>query len=176
MIQTTRAFSLTLTDVLPMLSAHAQEQRAWQITDPAHADYGAIYHSAWGVADPRTTGKFLVLCSYLALGAALPDTQLLEQANLAADYLLRARRPSGLIDLISVNIDSAPDTGFAVQELCTVLELARKRTVDHPAWAPLLDKIGTFVREAVPAMLTGGFHTPNHRWVMVSALLQAHAL
>lgn len=159
-----------------MLAEQAEIQRAWQVTTPDAPDYGAIYQPEWGVADPRTTGKFLTLCGYLALADALPDAQLLPQANLAADYLLYARRPSGLIDLISVNIDSSPDTGFAVQELCTVLELARSRTVDAPGWQELLDKIGTFIREAVPGMLSGGFHTPNHRWVIVSALVQAKAL
>ena len=168
--------AITLTRLLQPLTARVQSQRAWQISDPAHPDRGAIYQAAWGVADPRTTGQFIVRCGFLALGDALPDDDLLGQANRAADYLLRARRPSGLIDLISVNIDSGPDTAFAVQELCTVLELARDRSVDHAAWQPLLDKIGTFVREAVPGMLRGGFHTPNHRWVIVSALLQAHAL
>ncbi|MEZ4683909.1 MAG: hypothetical protein R2932_57835 [Caldilineaceae bacterium] len=167
---------LALATLLPRLANHAQNQRVWQITDPTHPDYGAIYQAEWGVADPRTTGKFITLCGYLALGEALPDDQLLEQASLAATYLLRARRPSGLIDLISVNIDSGPDTGFAVQELCTVLELAKTRTVTHPRWPQLLEQIGVFVREAVPAIANGGFHTPNHRWVIVSALLQAHAL
>lgn len=167
---------LTLSTVMHMLTDHAQSQRAWQITDVNDANYGAIYQAEWGVADPRTTGKFLILCGYLALGNALPDDDLLQQANLAADYLLRARRPSGLIDLISVNIDSAPDTGFAVQELCTVLELARIRQVEALGWEALVEKIGTFVCEAVPGMLSGGFHTPNHRWVIVSALLSTKAL
>ncbi len=167
---------ITLSVLLDLLAGHAQSQRAWQITDPEHPDYGAIYQAEWGVADPRTTGKFLVLCGYLVLGDALPDDRLLAQANLAADYLLRARRPSGLIDLISVNIDSGPDTGFAVQELCTVLELAREKAIDRTGWQPLLDKITTFVREAIPGIMSSGFHTPNHRWVMVSAMVQAQAL
>ena len=167
---------LTLANLLPMLAAGIERLRPWQINDPTRADHGAIYQAEWGVAEPRLTGKFIVSCGYLALAGALPDAQLLVQANLAADYLLRARRPSGLIDLISVNIDSSPDTGFAVQELCSVLTLARDLPVTDPNWAALIAKITEFVRGAVPGLLTGGFHTPNHRWVMVSALVQARAL
>jgi len=167
---------LTLANTLAVVAELVATTRVWQINDPHHPDYGGIYHREWGVAEPKSTGKFLVSCGYLALGNALPDAHLLDQANLAADYLLRARRPSGLIDLISVNIDSGPDTAFTVQELCAMLALARQRPVQIDAWQTLSDKLALFVREAVPAMMSGGFHTPNHRWVIVSALAQARAL
>ncbi len=172
--------SFSLATVQQLLTTHVQTQRSWQINEPAAPDHGGIYQSADGIANPRATGIFITFCGYLTLASALagvpPDEALLAQANDAADYLLRSRRPSGLIDLISVNIDSAPDTAFAVQELCTLLELARVQALDPPGWQSLLAKIETFVREAVPGMLRGGFHTPNHRWVITAALLQAHAL
>lgn len=167
---------LNLANVLAIISRTVQALRNWQINDPVHPDYGAIYNRDWGIGEPKVTGKFMVSCGYLALANSLPDTQLLDQANLAADYLLRSRRPSGLIDLISVNIDSGPDSAFTVQELCTLLELAQRRSVDHPAWQSFLEKVSIFVRESVPAMASGGFHTPNHRWVIVAALTQAHRL
>lgn len=167
---------LNLVNVLSVIARSANALRNWQISDASHPDYGAIYNRDWGVAEPKVTGKFMVSCGYLALANALPDDNLLRQANLAADYLLRSRRPSGLIDLISVNIDSGPDTGFTVQELCTILELAQQRKIEHPNWQSFLDRIATFVRESVPAMASGGFHTPNHRWVIVAALTQAHTL
>lgn len=167
---------LTLSATLAVVADMTAATRVWQIDDSSHPDDGAIYNREWGIAEAKSTGKFLVGCGYLALADALPDDRLLEQADRAAAYLLRARRPSGLIDLISVNIDSGPDTAFTVQELCTILELARQRPVTAPAWQPFLHKVETFVREAVPAMMSGGFHTPNHRWVIVSALVQAQAL
>ncbi len=167
---------LNIANVVTVVAELVAAARVWQIDDPSHPDHGGIYHHEWGVAEPKSTGKFLVGCGYLALGDALPDEALLEQANLAADYLLRARRSSGLIDLISVNIDSGPDTAFTVQELCAVLALARQRPLQNNAWQRVLEKLATFVREAVPAMMRGGFHTPNHRWVIVSALVQAQAL
>lgn len=167
---------LTLAATLAVVTEITAVARVWQIEDPTHPDDGAIYNRDWGIAEPKITGKFLIGCGYLALAGTLPDERLVEQADRAAAYLLRARRPSGLIDLISVNIDSGPDTAFTVQELCTILELARQRPVAAPAWHPFLHKLETFVREAVPAMMSGGFHTPNHRWVIVAALVQAQAL
>ena len=101
---------------------------------------------------------------------------LLQRANSGLDYLLRFRRPSGLIDLRNVNYDSGPDTGFAVQLLCTVVELGRPLAQRNPSWAAFLLKLESFIRPAVGGMLSGGFHTPNHRWVIVSALAQAAAL
>ncbi|MFN8445345.1 MAG: hypothetical protein U0175_31440 [Caldilineaceae bacterium] len=167
---------LTLRNVLSLITTFVAGQRMWQIDLPDHPHHGAIYNQDWGTAEPKVTGKFLINCGYLALNDALPDTHLLEQAALAADYLLRSRRPSGLIDLISVNIDSGPDTAFTVQELCTILELARQRVVQHPAWEVFIQKVTQFVRQSVSAMASGGFHTPNHRWVIVGALTQAHRL
>ena len=82
-----------------------------------------------------------------------------------------AQRPSGLIDLLSVNYDSAPDTAFTVQALCTLFELVRPH--GHRSDSRCLMALETFVRRTIPGLLTGGFHTPNHRWVIVSAMLQA---
>ena len=59
----------------------------------------------------------------------------LERARLGADYLLRAQRPNGLIDLVTCNYDSSPDTGFAVQRLCPAIALGRLLAVCDPAWA-----------------------------------------
>lgn len=167
---------LTLANVLPHFYQQIHEMQYWQIINPAHPDYGAIVYPEYGLADPKAAGKFIVGCIYLALIQPELEPALLERAVLAADYLLKAQRPSGLIDLLSVNYDSSPDTGFTVQELCAVFELERRFPERHPAWPLLLEKLERFVRRAVPGMLEGGFHTPNHRWVIVSALTQAKSL
>lgn len=165
---------LALASILEDLVAHIDDLQHWQITDPAHSQCGGLVHPDYGIADAIYSAHFVVGCAYLALGTG--DESRLDRAAQAADFMLRAQRPSGNIDLLSVNYDSAPDTGFVVQQLCAVLELARARGVDSPAWVMLLDKLEQFVRCAVAGMLTGGFHTPNHRWVIAAALVQAHAL
>lgn len=61
------------------------------------------------------------------------------------------------------NVDSPPDSAF------TLNDLAWARTVPGApaALAPALDRI---LDAAMPALITGGVHTPNHRWEIASAL------
>ena len=167
---------LTLDAVLDVLADSVDRMQHWQIMDDSHPDYGGLVHPTFGVPDAHTAAGFAVACAYLALADAAVVAQWFPRAILAADYLLRRQRSSGNIDLLSVNYDSAPDTGFVTQLVCAVIELARERKVGGLAWETLLAKLETFVRRAVAGMLTGGFHTPNHRWVISSALAQAKAL
>jgi len=165
---------LTLSSVVEALTVHLDDVQHWQITNSAHPQCGGMVNPDCGIADAISSAHFVVGCAYLALGTG--DESRLPRATQAADFMLQAQRPSGNIDLISVNYDSAPDTGFVVQQLCAVLELARDRGVDSPEWRALAVRLERFVRRAVAGMLTGGFHTPNHRWVIASALVQAHTL
>lgn len=167
---------LTLDAVMDVLAGSAARMQHWQIMDDGHPDYGGLVHPTYGVPDAHAAGGFAVTCAYLALVDAAAVAEWLPRAILAADYLLRRQRPSGNIDLLSVNTDSAPDTGFMTQQVCAVLELARVRQVNGPLWATLLAKLEAFVRRGVPGLCIGGFHTPNHRWVIASALVQAQAL
>ncbi len=185
--------ALTLANVLPYLERKIDDLAHWQITDPAHGDYGALVSAEYGIPWGQLAGGFVTGCAYRFLGGhALGDERRIEQARallpaaaLAAGAMMRAQRPSGLLDLLSVNYDSSPDTGFTVQQLCTVVELGRTIApfdklrvprADEPAWVELLSKIEQFIRRAAPGMMDGGFHTPNHRWVITSALAQAARL
>jgi len=91
-------------------------------------------------------------------------------------YVDRTQRPSGRIDLRDCNYDSAPDTAFAVQGLAPVVELGRPLRGTCPEWDAYLASVERFVRTAAEGMLDGGFHTPNHRWVISAALAQAASL
>jgi hypothetical protein len=173
---------LALANLLPYLERRTDDLANWQITDPAHPDTGALVSAEFGMPWGQLAGGFITGVAYRFLAShALRDERriaqaraLLPRAILAADALMRAQRPSGLLDLLSVNYDSSPDTGFTVQQLCTVIELGRGQA--DPEWAVLLGKIEHFIRRAAPGMMDGGFHTPNHRWVIVSALSQAARL
>ena len=172
-----------ITSALSALEAEIQQSLPRQTMTEGHPWYGAYISPETGVDEAGHVGtsRLLASCGLLLiarqtqpeLAAAAPATaELLERMSAAADYLLRVQRDTGLIDLRNVNYDSAPDTGFAVQLLCAFYDLAQ----DDEVFEALLPKLETFLRRAAPGLLAGGFHTPNHRWVIVAALAQTAAL
>ena len=102
--------------------------------------------------------------------------EFLQRILLAAEFARRHRNPSGCFDLLTTNFDSAPDTGFVVQAIAPVVFAARQQATDNEGAAEIADALGELIQTAAPGMVAGGFHTPNHRWVLVAALAQAQAL
>lgn len=101
---------------------------------------------------------------------------LLQRIRLAAEFARRHRRPSGCFDLLTTNFDSAPDAGFVVQAIAPVVVAARQQAPADAGAAEIATALGELIQTAAPGMAHGGFHTPNHRWVLVAALAQAQAL
>ncbi len=174
---------LTLANVLYALARETEHDLRWQVLNEHDPLYGGYVPADSGIDEAGHGGasRYLTNCGLLVIARqthpqaapAAPDTDtLLRRMDLTADYLLRAQRPTGLIDLRSTNYDSSPDTAFAVQLLCALYELGR----DQPALAGVLHKVETFIRRAAAGIMIGGFHTPNHRWVIVGALAQTGAL
>lgn len=90
----------------------------------------------------------------------------------AAQKLLSAQHTDGTID--SGNLNSPPDTGFVVQTVCTALAVLKRANL--PQLSAIDKKLGDFVVAAGEALSTGGIHTPNHRWVVSSALAQLNSI
>jgi hypothetical protein len=104
----------------------------------------------------------------------LESQQLLESAELAIRYLLRAQHPDGTIDLHSTNFNSPPDTAFAVEPLAAAAALLRNTS--REAMETLANELEVFLRRAGESLIVGGIHTPNHRWVVCGALAQLNDL
>jgi hypothetical protein len=107
---------------------------------------------------------------------SVPPAELLNAATRAADWLLANQRPSGRLDLLTCNYDSGPDAAFALQPLCPLIEFGRGLAERDPDWEAFLSRVERFAYRGAEGMLTGGFHTPNHRWVISGALGQAAAI
>ncbi len=161
--------------VLGLLGRTLRPFLAAQDLRPRSRTRGAFIRPEWGLDDPSHTGTTLLLagCVWTALwGPRRERDGFIRRAELAAASLLRAQHPGGLIDLKGCNFESAPDTAFAVQLVCAVLECAG----GEPSVARCCEPLKRFILRAAPGIAQGGFHTPNHRWVIASALAWTHAL
>jgi hypothetical protein len=175
--------SFNATAVLHHMAAATPQEFTMQNLLPDHPLYGAYISPEHGLDEAGHVGttRLIVRWGYIALAQAqqLPDAPasppfeiLIQRIHLAADYLLRVQRPSGLIDLRNTNYESGPDTAFALQLICAFIEIAHST----PEFGDVVAKLTRFAQRAVTGVMNSGFHTPNHRWVIVGALALARAV
>jgi hypothetical protein len=142
-----------------------------QNADPRSPGYGGLT-SATGLSTAGAAASFVEACmaGYLHPQSRFHgDNQVIARLKLAVQFLERIQHPGGTIDLLETNFDSTPDTGFVMHPMCTAACLAQRN--GHKELVALL---APFSRKAAGALSTGGIHTPNHRWVVSSALAQAN--
>ena len=146
-----------------------------QIDDPQHPEVGGFL-GADGLAGSNQVSS----ASTYGYAYLLPesrhcgDTDLVERIERAAEWGRRRRTPAGRFELLATNFDSSPDTGFTIQGMGPVVRAARKAEAAGDDGARRIAlALGELIHTAAPGMVAGGFHTPNHRWVLVSALAMA---
>lgn len=138
--------------------------------------------SRWRGAVPNEHGLYMAasgggVINYAGASYLCPqsryhrDPRVKNAIRLAADFLVRSQTPDGNIDLEITNFNSPPDTGFVVWNVAEIASAAR-RLGD----AEIEAMLKPFLLNAARGMAKGGVHTPNHRWVICSALAQIHAL
>jgi hypothetical protein len=99
------------------------------------------------------------------------DTTVFERVRLAAAFLERSQGPQGNIDLLTTNFNSPPDTAFVVHDVATAAAIGKL----HGA-TEVTDALRRWLLKAGEGIAAGGVHTPNHRWVICSALAQINEL
>lgn len=151
-----------------------------QVLEHSREDYGGFFSSNMGFASPSHVGNAINLMQlgmcYLCPDSCFhADEKILKRILLSIEFQKRCQRPSGFIDIPSCNFDSPPDTGFAVQLLAALSSLAIMLS-DVPGAQEIEEALKPYLISSAEALTTGGFHTPNHRWVMVSAMAQVRRL
>ena len=142
-----------------------------QIMDAGREDYGGFVSDGIAGATNVSAVSTLGYAYLLEGGRYYQSEEILARILAGAAFARKIRRKSGCFDLITTNFDSSPDTGFLVEGLAPVVRAARKAGDDGAG--QIAEVLGEIIQTAVPGMIAGGFHTPNHRWVLVAALSQA---
>ena len=154
---------MEFSEILKRHEAFYESARESQILDPESIWYGSYgYLGNHGIIPISLPLYIQPESKYYK------DPEVLRRMELSIDFCLRMQFPNGLISLWNCNIVSPPDTGFVINSLSVVLNLLDK--LQLPELESLRQKVSTFLELTIPGMVTGGFHTPNHRWVMTCAL------
>ncbi|HOP10035.1 MAG TPA: hypothetical protein PK629_00935 [Oscillospiraceae bacterium] len=98
------------------------------------------------------------------------NSELLHRAKIAMAYSLAHTNDDGTIDLMETNFHDSTSNAFSIQNLAPAYLLLQKFTEHTEAEEEVGDMIREFLKRSARAMVNCGFHTPNHRWVVSSAL------
>lgn len=96
-----------------------------------------------------------------------------EKLNQAINVLLKEQYADGTLDA-GGNRQSPPDTAFILEYVCPAAALLKRNKESN--LTELKGKLKKFILNAGEAMITGGVHTPNHRWVVCAALASINSL
>lgn len=132
-----------------------------------------------GMEGPVVDVKPTVFAMRSAMSVYLyPDSRFYRDETLraamerAADFIARNQNEDGSFDYTVCNFHSAPDTSFCYHALDKTYALMKKFE-DRADTGSLQEKYLTIMKRAAGAIRDGGFHTPNHRWAICAALMEA---
>ena len=149
---------------------------AQQETRAGHRWLGSIANEH-GIPTVAGTNGFVAA---LAAAACAPGSSYFGSAALVAPMLaglrsmLAAQHADGTVDYYATNFHSTPDLAFILEGSCPAYALLRASPV--AAFAPVAAEFATFIKRGGEALVVGGIHTPNHRWVVCAALAWVNSL
>lgn len=149
---------------------------AGQLLDRQSPFYGGFpnAHGVCFVGSAAWNASYLAAAYLLDQSRYARSQEVKTRLYLTLDFLGRMQHADGTIDLISTNFHSPPDTAFAVEPVALALSTIRQRDAD--SLRDSQKSAETFLRRAQEALIDGGIHTPNHRWVVCMALARLHQL
>ncbi len=86
--------------------------------------------------------------------------------------LKERQNPNGTFDF--GNLQSPPDSGFMVEQFFRAQALLIKDS--SPQTTQLRESLKDVMLNTTEALVTGGVHTPNHRWAICAALAGVHSI
>jgi hypothetical protein len=139
--------------------------------------YVGGYQDEAEIPNPHSTSGFISKACCLI---ACPESKyyqsqpLLKDIEAAAKCMLVFQHSDGTIDLLSTNFHSTPDTAFVLENMVPAYIYLKQAGLK--GGENTLDLLRTFLKNSGEALIVGGIHTPNHRWVVSAALTRLHTL
>ncbi|MBL9188224.1 MAG: hypothetical protein JNK23_12135 [Opitutaceae bacterium] len=165
-----------LRDAIAANDAQIPALLAKQEKRPGHRWLGGM-PDANGIHTVAGTSGFV---SALTAAACAPGSryyrsaEFVEPMRAAIRYMLAAQHADGTVDYYATNFHSTPDLAFILEGACPTCTLLRASPV--PAIAAVAGELGEFIKRGGEALVVGGIHTPNHRWVVCAALAWVNSL
>ncbi|GHB70418.1 hypothetical protein GCM10007390_25090 [Persicitalea jodogahamensis] len=150
--------------------------RALRVLDTALPAFGGLT-DGYGIPNVHSATSFIrtAVCALVSPESKYHRSKsLAKEVELALQYMLRIQHKDGTVDLLSTNFHSTPDLGFIVKWL--VPEYILMQRADAGFFKTQLESLKTFLQRAGEALIVGGIHTPNHRWVVSAALTKLYEL
>ena len=158
--------------VLRLTDAAIPGMLAMRQKDPAHRDYNGQISPGKGFAEPGAANSAAAtfIAAYFCPNSKYHKNEAIMTAAVGSlEFLLARCHEDGTIDLMETNFHDGTCNAFCVQTLGFTYRLLEKEA-DTSLELKAKDLVWTFLQTSAKAIMNGGFHTPNHRWVMASAL------
>ena len=165
-----------LVELIKLNDANVKGAAKHKITDPAHPYFGG-YFNDMGLANPHSNCGFLNMsCPAISSKESVyyQSKDLLNDIVLNLKSLLKLQHEDGTIDLMDTNFHSTPDTGFMTKQTAISYKLLKQSGT--PGMEEALKLFQQFLQKTGEALIVGGIHTPNHRWVVSAALTKLNEL
>lgn len=143
-----------------------------QISDPHSAQYGGFVEEKNWTQPKSTIYKLTTLFTLYNTPQSryYHSEAAMKRIQAALDYVVRFQHEDGTFDYIDCNFHSAPDTAFCVKRLLPTFRFLQQNR-SAPENSRAFEKLSGILLRAAEGIRTGGFHTPNHRWVISSVLM-----
>jgi hypothetical protein len=115
----------------------------------------------------------VLTAAYCAKGSAYyHNADVVSKLDILVKFLASAQSADGTVNV--GNLESPPDTAFLIEIIGPAASILRK---DNSSELQLVQKqLKQVMLKAGEGLVTGGIHTPNHRWVISAALAQINHL
>lgn len=165
-----------LLDLIKLNDGFLNGSDANKIKDKSHPNFGA-YLDGELIPNPHSTSGYInIACASIATPESIyyQSPIILNELFDAITGLLTLQHADGSIDLLSTNFHSTPDTGFIVERLAQSYKLLKQSNTKGVE--KVLKPFEQFLKQAGEMLITGGIHTPNHRWVVSGALTKLYEI